>query len=174
MSKTDQLPKPRIMISACLLGDTVRYDGKTKQHDLIIRFFSLHSELIKVCPEVGAGLSVPRPPVQLVENNGQIHALGVEDRTLDVTDALNHYAQHICQQPAPHAVILKSRSPSCGHGSTPIFNTQREMMNTDSGLFSATVKRLWPHTLLVEDEALQTEDDCHHLLSTCYQRMQAI
>ena len=60
--------KPPIGVSRCLLGDAVRYDGESKANDTVIEQLGDLFELVPVCPEVEAGLTVPRPPVQLTDS----------------------------------------------------------------------------------------------------------
>jgi uncharacterized protein YbbK (DUF523 family) len=100
----------------------VRYDGQTKANALLIDFFSAAADIIPVCPEVGASLGTPRPPVQLINSAAGIRALGTNDSSLDVTRPLQQFSQHFSDSVLPklHGIILKSRSPSCGLGTTPV------------------------------------------------------
>ncbi len=108
---------PKILISACLLGDSVRYDG---QHKLIahpiIEQWSKAGYLIKQCPEVSGGLSIPRPPAEI--QDAEASAITVltnqgEDVTQAFTDGANHTLQ-LCLQYNIKLAILTEGSPSCG------------------------------------------------------------
>jgi uncharacterized protein YbbK (DUF523 family) len=57
--------KPRIGISACLLGQRVRYDGGDKRDRFLTETFGPHVEWVPVCPEAEVGMGVPREPVRL-------------------------------------------------------------------------------------------------------------
>ena len=57
--------RPRILVSACLLGVNCRYNGERKQMEGIERLME-RVELIPVCPEVLGGLPTPRPPAERV------------------------------------------------------------------------------------------------------------
>ncbi len=57
--------KPTLGISACLPGQPVRFDGGHKKARYITQKLSEYFELMPVCPEVEAGLGVPRPTIQL-------------------------------------------------------------------------------------------------------------
>jgi uncharacterized protein YbbK (DUF523 family) len=59
-------PKPRLGISACLLGEKVRYDGGDKKDDFLTETFGRHVEWVPVCPEVEIGMGIPREAVRLV------------------------------------------------------------------------------------------------------------
>ena len=89
--------KPKVGVSACLLGDAVRYDGASKPNATVIDKLSQLFELIAVCPEVEAGFGVPRPAVQLTEDPTEPNVTGRDDPSLDVTLALQDY----CRQKMP-------------------------------------------------------------------------
>ncbi|MCG2635098.1 MAG: DUF523 and DUF1722 domain-containing protein [Gammaproteobacteria bacterium] len=105
----------RLGVSGCLLGEKVRYDGGHKRNSYLTDTLAEWFELVPVCPEVGIGMSIPRPPIHLVKTGGGVRALGVDDPALDVTDALEGYYQQISPQISRiSGYILKSGSPSCG------------------------------------------------------------
>ncbi|NRB38391.1 MAG: DUF523 domain-containing protein [Pseudomonadales bacterium] len=160
--------KPRIGLSQCLLGDNVRYNGKSKRHDNICTYLSAHAELIALCPEVGAGLSTPRPAVQLIETD-KLRMKGVDNSQLDVTDAVQAFSDNIAAQYQHQfqAFIFKARSPSCGL-SSPIYNKEGIQINTGRGIFSATLTRQWQDCLFIQEEDLLNEEQCLQLLLDCY------
>jgi uncharacterized protein YbbK (DUF523 family) len=149
-----------VAVSACLAGEKVRYDGADK-------LLSMHSllqaelSLIPICPEIGAGLGVPRPPVQLIEINGDIHAQGRDDRNLDVTRSLQRYAQHSLRQLTDQyslcGYLWKSRSPSCGLDSTPLFDKQGIEIGRTSGFQAGYFRHHLPHINHCEETALLSE-----------------
>ena len=159
-----------VAVSACLVGEKVRYDGADKLSPL---YPLLNSELnlIAICPEQGAGLGVPRPPVQLIESDNHISARGREDRTLDVTAALRDFAaRSLPQLLNAHQLcgyLWKSRSPSCGFNSTPIFNADGDEINRGSGIQAAYFQRHLPHLSYCEDAALQTERSAISFVLRC-------
>ena len=104
----------RLGVSACLLGEKVRYDGQHKRDDVIAKVFSRVFELVPFCPEVAIGLSVPRAPIQLYQGEQGVEARGVDDHNFDVTQALVEYGHEVSRHYAGlSAYIFKSRSPSC-------------------------------------------------------------
>ena len=79
----------RIGVSSCLLGAEVRFDGRHKRDPFISEVLGRHFEFLPICPEVGAGMGVPREPVNLVRfQDGSIHAVGVENSGLNVTGSI--------------------------------------------------------------------------------------
>jgi uncharacterized protein YbbK (DUF523 family) len=113
----------KILISACLLGQPVRYDGRASSTDRadLLRSWQNEGRLVPICPEVAGGLGVPRPPAELVGGTGDA-VLDGEARLLtaegaDVTDAYLAGARLALAAAQTHQVacaILKARSPSCG------------------------------------------------------------
>ena len=106
--------KRKILISACLLGEKVKYDGGDNAlHVNLIEAWKEEGVLVSVCPEVLGGLSIPRIPSEVVFGQKRvINALGE-----DVTEAFDKGAKEtlrIAQQEGVVMAILKARSPSCG------------------------------------------------------------
>lgn len=150
--------RPRVATSACLNGEPVRYDGASRYLPAIDALGAV-VELVPVCPEVGAGLSVPRPPVQLVRTGGEAapRALGRDDPALDVTRALTDFARDSALRLAALRVcgyVLKSRSPSCGLRSTPLFDADGAPLGTTSGIQASHCRRELPWLSYCEDTDL--------------------
>ena len=149
--------KPRVGISACLLGQAVRYDGGHKYQSLIVDQLASKVELVPFCPEVGAGLGTPRPAVQLVVIDDIVRMRGVVDPCLDVTDAVQHWIEsNLPKFRNLDSFIVKARSPSCGAGNTPVFNAVGEQLPVASGLFAVALQQFYPDMLIVQEEDLQT------------------
>ncbi|WNO09006.1 DUF523 domain-containing protein [Teredinibacter sp. KSP-S5-2] len=142
--------KPVVVVSACLLGEKVRYDGQHKQQGSWLNELSDWVEIQKVCPEVESGLSTPRPPVHLVKKGDRIRAVGRDIPSLDVTDQLVHFSTHFHQCQVYDAAILKSRSPSCGVGSTPhqLGDGKRVLSN---GIFSQALMDAFSTSIVFEE-----------------------
>ena len=62
----------RIGISACLLGQEVRFDGGHKRSDFLVDIFGPFVEFVPVCPEVEIGLGVPRETLRLVRDGDEV------------------------------------------------------------------------------------------------------
>jgi uncharacterized protein YbbK (DUF523 family)/uncharacterized protein YbgA (DUF1722 family) len=145
----------RLAVSACLVGQQVRYDGTDKQHRFVTEQLGRQVELIPVCPEVEIGMGVPRPPIHVVERDGELHAIGVANASLDVTRKLNRFGHSMAQQLADiDGYIFKARSPSCGVSSTPV--RHRGGWKKGAGLFAARIMHHLPLLPVVEETALDT------------------
>lgn len=162
--------RPLVAISACLTGAAVRYDGTDKYQPGLDGWLRDHIELLPICPELDAGLGVPRPPVQLVETPTGLRALGRDDRVLDVTDALRRSARARCDalQSLPLCGYLwKSRSPSCGLHSTPLFDASGVERGTGSGLQAEAVAAALPWLAMAEEGVLQQQTAARRFLLGC-------
>jgi uncharacterized protein YbbK (DUF523 family) len=109
-----------ILISACLVGFDVKYDGSNNFNEVISEWFAT-KKAIPVCPEVLGGLSTPRDPAEIVGGDGNDVLDGkakvITKYGKDVTDAFlkgAHETLNIALETGATTVILKERSPSCG------------------------------------------------------------
>ena len=104
--------KQNILVSACLLGESCRYDGKSKPCERVIALSNTYN-LIPICPEVMGGLPTPRTPSEIC---GELVLM--KDGS-DVTENYNCGARKalaIARENACTVAILKEKSPSCGSG----------------------------------------------------------
>ena len=104
--------KPKLLVSACLLGTPCRYDGKSKKSEAVCALADIY-DLVPVCPEVLGGLPTPRTPSE---------RRGPSVVTKDGRDVTAEYrrgaeaALEAARREGTAAAVLKARSPSCGSG----------------------------------------------------------
>ena len=113
----------KILISACLLGEPVRYNGHDKRSDdeILLRWIR-EGRVISVCPELLGGLGVPRLPAEIERGAGGHKVLAGDARVIasngkDVSGEFIAGAERALQAGAPGRVrvaVLKEGSPSCG------------------------------------------------------------
>ena len=100
----------KVLVSACLLGRNCKYNGGNNYHEGLAEFLK-DKEVVEICPEVLAGMPVPRPGVEIV--NGII-----TDNTGKNVDAIYRKgverALEQIQDEDIDLVVLQSRSPTCG------------------------------------------------------------
>ncbi|WP_199053374.1 DUF523 domain-containing protein [Aquitalea sp. ASV15] len=115
--------KPPLLISACLLGQPVRYDGQSKsQNAACLTQLASHYQLLPVCPECAGGLPVPRPAAEIIHGDGR-QVLRGQARVVtasgeDVSQPFRAGAEHTLQlakQYGCQLALLKANSPSCGN-----------------------------------------------------------
>src|SRR5574337_1323707 len=107
----------RIGVSACLLGQSVRYDGGHKRNCFLVETLGPFVEWVPVCPEVEIGLGIPRPTLRLEAHvDGALH-LVTSSTGEDRTAAMQRYARARVDALARQSLcgyVLKKDSPSCG------------------------------------------------------------
>jgi len=116
------LSKNKVLISACLIGDNCRYDGKNQKLPDLDEY-TRDYDLIPVCPELDGGLAVPRPRAWIKSGTGgdvlDGKTIVIDENGRDVTSNFIAGAEHALKTAIANDVktaILKSKSPSCGKG----------------------------------------------------------
>jgi len=158
--------RPQIAISACLMGQKVRFDGSHKRSSFCQNDLKPHVDFHLVCPEVEIGMPIPRPAIHLVDigskDQPNLRAIGTKDKdphnpSIDVSDDLYRYGVEKGQQMQNlDGYIFMQKSPSCG-----VFSTKRYLPNgfSDgmvSGLYVQGFRSVQP--LLPVEEAGRLND----------------
>lgn len=124
--------KKKVIISACLLGEFCRYDGKTKSDEAVLEFFK-EWEIIPFCPEAPL-FGTPRGRISVVAIEGEQRILRDENNE-DVTQILSdEILGFIEKNQEVDAIVLKSKSPSCGYKTTPILDQQKNVISYGNGV----------------------------------------
>ena len=153
-TKTEPKVIPKIAISRCLIGDPVRYDGESKFQPQLIKKLEAVFTLIPICPEVEIGLSVPRPPIHIVQQGTELRVVIIEDPSQDLTEPLQNLAYEKAKLQID-GFILKARSPSCGLESTPHLMKDGSI-TYGSGIFAAAFRKANPFIPMIEAETLNS------------------
>ena len=111
----------RVLVSACLLGSQVRYNGSYRldNHPVLTRW-QAEGRVVQICPEVAAGFSTPRPPAELRgTGDAVLHGQGqvVEQTGNDVTALYleaGQIALELARETGCRYAVLTEGSPSCG------------------------------------------------------------
>jgi uncharacterized protein YbbK (DUF523 family) len=109
--------RPRIGVSACLLGERVRYDGRDKRDAWLVDVLGPRVEWVPVCPEVEAGLGTPRAPMNLGRDSSGRLVLTTDRVRDDLTRTMTEYSARRAGELAAadlDGYVLKAGSPSCG------------------------------------------------------------
>jgi uncharacterized protein YbgA (DUF1722 family)/uncharacterized protein YbbK (DUF523 family) len=145
----------RVGASACLLGAEVRFDGQHKRDRFLIDELGKLVEWVPVCPEVQAGMGVPRESVRLVQAGDGTSRLRGSRSEEDWTDRMNEVARRRVQELAARGLdgfVLKARSPTCGMERVKLYPAGEGVPSRDGvGLFAAELARQLPD-LPVEEE----------------------
>ncbi len=147
------MKKIKLAISSCLLGNKVRYDGGHKRSRYCLDVMSDWFEYLPICPEMGIGMTSPRPPIRLVDSNNSIRVKLVEDNSSDFTNALQSFAkQTLSSLRNISGYIVIRNSPSCGMERVKVYHENGNPSNKSSqGAYIAEIMRLRPE-LPVEEE----------------------
>lgn len=152
----------RIGVSSCLLGESVRFDGGHARDRFTTDTLGTWVEFVPVCPEVEAGMSIPRPTIRLVEDDGDSPVRLVAPSTgEDFTGAMKSLAAE--RIPALMKLdldgyILKRNSPSCGLERIKVYRNGMPSRRNESGMFVTELIERWPGLPLEEDGRL---NDAH-------------
>ena len=105
------MEREKVLVSACLLGENCRYDGRNKLNPRLVERLK-NCEVIPICPEVEGGLPTPREPAT---RKGDKVITNFTQR--DVTPFFKAGALKAVQKAKKYRIkraFLKSKSPSCG------------------------------------------------------------
>ena len=143
----------RLGVSACLLGDQVRYDGGHKRDQFLTTVLGPQVEWVKVCPEVEIGMGTPREPIRLMNTDGTLRLVTVKT-AVDHTHAMTTYAAKRTRELAGEDLcgyVLKKDSPSCGMTRVKVYDGKGPGRRNGVGLFAQALLERFPH-LPVEEE----------------------
>jgi uncharacterized protein YbgA (DUF1722 family)/uncharacterized protein YbbK (DUF523 family) len=146
--------RPRIGISACLLGEEVRFDGGHKRDPFLTDVVDPHVEWVRVCPEVEVGMGTPRETLRLTrEGAGPIRM--VTTRTaVDWTARMASWSRRRVEQLASEDLsgyVLKKDSPSCGMERVKVYTRAGMPQRSGRGVFAEALLARFPN-LPVEEE----------------------
>jgi uncharacterized protein YbbK (DUF523 family) len=145
--------RPRIGISACLLGERVRYDGGDKRDAWLVDELGPRVDWVSVCPEVEAGFGTPREPMQLVRSADGVAMIVATRPRPDLTASLRALSEGRVGELAAAGLdgyVLKAGSPSCAIDSTHDV--------AGPGLFAETLMQHMPDLPVVDEQQLANSD----------------
>jgi uncharacterized protein YbgA (DUF1722 family)/uncharacterized protein YbbK (DUF523 family) len=143
----------RIGVSSCLLGQKVRYDGGHKHDRFVTDALGPFVEWVPVCPEVEAGLGIPRPTMHLARQGEQVRLVETASGK-DHTQVMERFSRRRVGQLRKLGLsgyILKKDSPSCGMTRVKVRNPSGMPERVGTGLFAEALQQGLPG-LPVEEE----------------------
>jgi uncharacterized protein YbgA (DUF1722 family)/uncharacterized protein YbbK (DUF523 family) len=146
--------KIKLGISACILGNPVRYNGGHARDSFVIETFAPHVDFISVCPEVECGMSIPREAIRLVGDLDRPRLLSSKTGE-DFTARMQQWAIHRLDGLASEDLcgfIFKKGSPSCGLHRVRVYREDgRPPLTTGTGIFARAFTEQFP-LIPVEEE----------------------
>ena len=149
----------RVGVSACLLGERVRYDGDHRLDLFLAERLGRRFAWVLVCPETEAGFGVPRETLRLVGDAAAPRMLGTETGR-DRTEEMLAWALATMESLEPLGLcgfVLKRGSPSCGPAGVKLYATMdpcEEARPAATGLFARALAERYPELPLADEEML--------------------
>lgn len=132
-------------ISACVNGEAVRFNAGNAKMPAFLKAMEQDFSFLPFCPEVAAGMGVPREAVRLVSSDVEPgHRLVAVNSGQDWTGRLNETVENYVGGLSGRQLrgyVVKSKSPSCGSGSAKIYNKHRFVEGKGDGLFTRQLKQ---------------------------------
>jgi len=151
--------RPRIGVSACLLGEKVRYDGQHARDHFLTDTFGRFVDWVPVCPEVECGLGVPREPIRLEGDPDDPRLVTVRTKQ-DLTARMKAWAKARVRELEKEDLdgyIFKSGSPSSGMERVKVYDERGVPRKVGVGMFARAFMDRFP-LLPVEDEGRLHDD----------------
>ena len=156
MHRDDMETRITLGVSACLLGENVRYDGGCKLDPYLVHTLARFARFVPLCPETESGMGVPREPVDLwAGGGGEVRAVGRESLA-DYSRSWREWAKAKAGELEGEdlwGMILKSRSPSCGP-QVEIREGCGQKRRMGMGFFAEEVARSLPLVVVESEENL--------------------
>jgi uncharacterized protein YbgA (DUF1722 family)/uncharacterized protein YbbK (DUF523 family) len=152
-SKESAADEIRVGVSACLLGQEVRYDGGHKRDAYVADTLARHFRFVPVCPELDIGLGIPRETLRLVREGKEVRMVAPASG-VDYTAQMRAYSRRRARQLQELGLsgyILKKNSPSCGLTRVRTYTAAGMPAASDRGLFADALLASMP-LLPVEEE----------------------
>jgi uncharacterized protein YbbK (DUF523 family) len=148
----------RVLISACLLGEKVRYDGGHKRDAWLVETLGRRVQWIPVCPEVECGLPTPREPMRLAGDPAFPRLVAIRSGT-DHTERVMRWVRTRVRELARLDVcgyVCKGNSPSCsGMGRAAMFGDPSADSTSGTGLFTKAFLERFPLVPVEEEGRLR-------------------
>ncbi|RTE87324.1 MULTISPECIES: DUF523 and DUF1722 domain-containing protein [Gammaproteobacteria] len=146
----------KVGISSCLMGQKVRFDGGHKASLFCQQELSKYVQFQPLCPEVGIGLSVPRPSIRLEQHDEKGVRAFIPKTETDVTEQLQGFAnQHQDKFTQLSGYVLCAKSPSCGMERVRVYKPgEKHNEKNGVGIFTQRLMELQPNLPIEEDGRL--------------------
>ena len=142
------MKRKKVAVSACMLGQYCRYDGASKPVEGLKEALEGY-EVIPFCPE--APLGTPRGRISVIRTE-EGYRLWRDSDGEDVTDVILAEMKALLEaHPDIELAVMKSKSPSCGLGTTPILNDKRQMLRYGNGVAVQYLRDFHPEIEIVDE-----------------------
>jgi uncharacterized protein YbbK (DUF523 family)/uncharacterized protein YbgA (DUF1722 family) len=150
--------KPRVLVSACLLGRKLRYDGAHARDPYVANVLGRHVEWVPICPETECGMPVPREPLRLRGASDSPRMVTVETNK-DRTETMRRWAEkrfRELEEAGLCGLVFKARSPSCGISGVKVFGLNGAPPRAcGTGIFASAAQARFPLLPAADEESLR-------------------
>ena len=161
--------KPLLGVSACLLGQSVRYDGDHQRDTWLVDVLGRHVDFLPMCPETAIGLGVPRSPIGLFSTPGGVRVQRLDDRSLDYTQAITRHAHRATRELRNvSAYVFMERSPSCGIGTAKLYDPRGRFRRRGTGIHAAVIRDRRPELPMIQSSDLGDPARCENFVSRLF------
>lgn len=161
----------QIGISACVLGEKVRYDGGHKNSPFCSAVLSSFVRYLPICPEQAIGMGIPRPAIRLLKTaDGDIRLVNSKDSSIDFTEKMHQFTEAKLPTLAQvSGYIVCAKSPSCGMERVRIVDEQGALLGkVATGLFTQRLMQKYPWLPVEEDGRLLDADLKENFITRVY------
>jgi uncharacterized protein YbgA (DUF1722 family)/uncharacterized protein YbbK (DUF523 family) len=161
----------QIGISACVLGEKVRYDGGHKNSPFCSAVLSSFVRYLPICPEQAIGMGIPRPAIRLLKTaDGDIRLVNSKDSSIDFTEKMHQFTESKLPTLASlSGYIVCAKSPSCGMERVRIVDEQGALLGkVATGLFTQRLMQKYPWLPVEEDGRLLDADLKENFITRVY------
>jgi uncharacterized protein YbbK (DUF523 family) len=161
--------RPKILISACLDLEKVRYDGQDVPSQ-IVKDIKGFVDFIKVCPEFEIGLGVPREPIRIVKVKEEYRLIQHKTEE-DVTDKMNNFSKSFVDNLNEiDGAIFKSKSPTMGLQNIKVYSGMEggSVIERCGGFFASRIAEKFGGHPIEEDDRLRNKKIRNHFLTQVF------
>lgn len=147
----------QIGISACVLGEKVRYDGGHKNSEFCSDLLTKFVQFVPICPELAIGMPSPRPAIRLQQNSdGEIRLVNSKDNRIDFTQQMHSFTERVLPQLQQlSGYIVCAKSPSCGMERVRLTDPSGALLGkVGIGMFTRQLMQRYPWLPVEEDGRL--------------------
>ncbi len=149
--------KIKIGVSACLMGEEVRYNGGHCQNHFLKDTVSQYATFVSTCPEAAIGMGVPREAVRLEYDQDENTRMLAPKSGKDFTEKMEAYAKDwscMVDELDLDGFVFKKNSPSCGVFRVKIYKNDHPAERRGTGLFAKAIMERYPELPVEEDGRL--------------------
>jgi len=163
--------KPLVLISSCILGNKVRFNGGHTKFDWITDYLAKYVDFVPICPEMAMGMGAPREQIHIEYKRGEESRLigrSGTDYTLQMNAAKEEYSSSLLKKDFD-GIIMQAKSPSCALERVKYRNSETGIPDkVEAGIFGKFFIENFPNTPMMDSGRLINLEQRHIFLSKLF------